>query len=310
MDLNALRVFERVAATGSFTATARHFNRATSSVSRQISALEAALGQRLFYRHTRAVSLTDAGQRYYEDIRGILDQLDLATEALTSQAAQPSGVLRINGPVAFGQRHILPMLGRFQQRYPDIHAELMLTDTFTDPVREGSDITFRVGRLADSSLVARRLASTHYLVAAAPSYLECYGEPETPEALLEHNCLLYQGDMGRQRWYFQGPGRPALEPLTVDGTLYSNDAESLVAMARSGRGIVLFPSWQISEELRRGSLVPLLQLWRCEVTPEAQMIHVICPEKRFRSPKIRTFLDHLFEEVGDVPYWDRWQVGG
>lgn len=307
LDLNALRVFERVAATGSFTATAHHFHRAVSSISRQINALESVLGQRLLYRHTRALSLTEAGQRYYEEVREILERLDLATESLIQPDARPGGTLRINGPVAFVRRQILPLLSDFQQAYPAISAELILTDTFSDPVREGSDVTFRIGRLADSGLVARRLAPMYYVLAAAPAYLDRAGTPATPAALLDHDCLIYQGAFGRQRWYHRAKGDDALEPLVVDGRLYSNDAESLVGAALLGRGIVLFPSWLLSDELRRGALRPLLADWHFEVTPQPQAIHVVSPEKRLRSPKVQVFLDYLFERIGARPHWDLWQ---
>ncbi|GAA5179277.1 MULTISPECIES: LysR family transcriptional regulator [Halomonadaceae] len=307
MDLNALRTFERVAATGSFTATARHFHRAVSSVSRQISALEEALGQPLLYRHTRAVTLTEAGWRYYQEVREILERLDLATEALTAPEAEPGGVLRVNAPVAFGQRQIVPVLHRFQRRYPAIKAELMLTDQITDPVREGIDVTFRVGTLSDSTLVARRLAAMNYVVAAAPSYLQRCGTPATPEALSRHECLLYQGEMGRQRWYFQQSGQPSATPFEVDGNLYSNDADSLVRAALLGQGLVLFPTWLIGDALSRGELVPLLEAWRGEVMPGRRDIHVLYAQRRLHTRKVRAFLDHLFETIGPTPHWDRWR---
>ena len=305
MDLNALRTFERVAATGSFTATARHFHRAVSSVSRQISALEEALGQPLLYRHTRAVTLTEAGWRYYQEVREILERLDLATEALTAPEAEPGGVLRVNAPVAFGQRQIVPVLHRFQRRYPAIKAELMLTDQITDPVREGIDVTFRVGTLSDSTLVARRLAAMNYVVAAAPSYLQRCGTPATPEALSRHECLLYQGEMGRQRWYFQQSGQPSATPFEVDGNLYCNDADSLVRAALLGQGLVLFPTWLIGDALSRGELVPLLEAWRGEVMPGRRDIHVLIAEHRLRTRKVRAFLDYVSEAILPTPLWDR-----
>ncbi|HCR98945.1 MAG: LysR substrate-binding domain-containing protein [Halomonas sp.] len=307
MDLNALRVFERVAATGSFTATARHFHRAVSSISRQIASLEESLGQQLLYRHTRAVTLTEAGERYYQDVRGILEQLDLATEALTAPNAEPSGVLRLNAPVAFGQRQIMPILHRFQQRYPAVNVELMLTDQLTDPVREGIDITFRVGELADTTLVARRLAPMNYVVAAAPSYLHNAGTPNTPDDLAQHSCLLYQGEMGRQRWYFHHPEQR--QPLTckVDGPLCSNDAESLVQAALMGHGLVMFPTWLIADELASGKLLPVLEAWRCEVAPGRRDIHVLYAQRRLHTRKVSAFLDHLFDMVGPAPAWDNWR---
>lgn len=307
MDLNALRIFERVAATGSFTATARHFHRAVSSVSRQIASLEESLGQQLFYRHTRAVTLTEAGWRYYQEVREILERLDLATEALTAPTEEPSGLLRLNAPVAFGQRQIVPILHHFQRRYPAIKAELMLTDRLTDPVREGIDITFRVGALADSTLVARRLAAMNYVVAAAPDYLQRCGIPATPEELSQHDCLLYQGEMGRQRWYFQLVDQPQASAYKVEGSLYSNDAESLVRAALMGQGLVMFPTWLIADELASGALLPLLEAWHSEVMPGRRDIHVLYAQRRMHTRKVSAFLDHLFETVGPTPPWDRWR---
>ncbi len=307
MDLNALRIFERVAATGSFTATARHFHRAVSSVSRQIASLEEALGQQLFYRHTRAVTLTEAGLRYYQEVREILERLDLATEALTAPNTAPSGVLRLNAAVAFGQRQIVPILHHFQRRYPAIKSELMLTDQLTDPVREGIDITFRVGELADSTLVARRLASMNYVVVAAPTYIQRCGRPNTPDDLEHHDCLLYQGEMGRQRWYFHHAEQPQAFAYKVDGSLYSNDAESLVRAALMGQGLVMFPTWLIADELASGKLLPLLEAWRCEVVPGRRDIHVLYAQRRLHTRKVSAFLDHLFEMVGSTPEWDRWR---
>ncbi len=307
MDLNALRVFERVAATGSFTATARHFHRAVSSISRQVGALEEALGRQLLYRHTRAVTLTEAGGRYYQEVREILERLDLATEALTAPEAEPGGVLRVNAPVAFGQRQIVPILHHFQRRYPAVKAELLLTDRVTDPVREGIDITFRVGTLPDSSLVARRLAPMHYVVAAAPSYLQRCGTPANPEALRHHDCLLYQGELGRQRWYFQQSGQASAMPFEVDGSLYSNDADSLVRAALMGQGLVAFPTWLLADELASAALLPVLEGWRCEVVPGRRDLHVLYAQRRLHTRKVRAFLDHLFETIGTTAHWDRWR---
>lgn len=304
MDLNALRVFERVAATGSFTAAARHFHRSVSSISRQVAALERSLNVQLLYRHTRAVSLTEAGRRYYEEVRVSLERLDQATEALTQPAASLAGTLRLNCPVAFGRHQVVPVLNDFQRRYPDVHVELLLTDGVVDPVREGLDVTFRVGELADSSLVARPLAPMRYVTAAAPSYLATVTPPVHPEDLQGLDCLLYQGEMGRQRWYFRRADETM--SLHLSGPLYSNDAESLLLAAEQGRGIVTFPTWLLAASLRAGRLVPLLGDWECDVAAERRMIHVLSTEGRRRSAKVQAFMEHLFAWVGEEPPWDRW----
>ena len=310
LDLNALRTFRLVVDSGGFTPAAHRSHRAVSSISRQIAALERALGQTLFYRHTRAVELTEAGARYIEAIRPLLDQLDTATETLFEHGDEPAGVLSINAPVAFGERQVVPLVHGFTRHYPAIKAELCLTDAFVDPVKTGSDITFRVGHLTDSSLVARPLAPMRYVVAAAPSYLERRGEPGRPSDLLAHDCLLYQGEYGRQRWYWREPDAARFNRLDVDGPLYSDDATSLRAAATLGQGLVVFPSWLIDTELRQGTLCPVLDDWQWEVAAETRSIHMLYAQPRLRPPKVRAFVDYVLATVGDPPSWDRWANAG
>lgn len=231
----------------------------------------------------------------------------MATEALNQPQAEPGGVLRINAPVAFGQRQIVPLLYGFQRRFPAIKAELQLNDRVVDPVREGHDITFRVGNLSDSSLIARRLAPMNYVVAAAPGYLDRRGTPETPGALAEHDCLIYQGELGRQRWYFQQDDRAKEIAYEVDGSLASNDADSLMRAALLGQGLVMFPTWLIGEALAEGKLIALLEAWRCEVMPGRRDIHVLTTERRLRAPKVQAFMEYLLDVVSPIPPWDRWR---
>lgn len=306
LDLNALRTFRLVVDSGGFTAAARRSHRAVSSVSRQIAALEYGLGQPLFHRHTRAVELTEAGARYIETIRPMLDQLDAATETVFEHGDEPAGVLAINAPVAFGERQVVPLVHGFTQRHATIKAELRLTDTFVDPIKAASDITFRVGPLSNAGLVARPLAPMQYLVAAAPRYLERRGAPRRPAELLDHDCLLYQGEYGRQRWYWRETGTARFNRLDVDSPLYSDDATSLRAAASLGLGLVLFPSWLIETELRSGALVPVLPGWQWEVAAETRSIHMLYAQPRFCPPKVRAFVDYVLETIGDPPRWDRW----
>ncbi|WP_280562958.1 MULTISPECIES: LysR family transcriptional regulator [unclassified Chromohalobacter] len=304
ISLVALRLFVRVAATESFATAARQQGLPASSVSRHIAALEKALGQRLLYRHTRAVRLTEVGERYYQQVREILDTLDIATEQAAGEATHPQGLLRINAPVAFGRRHIAPQLANFQRAYPNIETELTLSDAFIDPVQEGVDVVVRVGALNDSSLVARRLANQHFVVCASPEYLEHWGVPATPDALSEHNCLIYKGTRGKQPWYFRDSGARKYRIREVRGNLRSNNAESLLEAALQGQGIVLFPTWLIHEELSVGRLVPILSAWEASGEPAPQGIHAIFPENRLRSSKVAAFLETLQGAIGEPPYWD------
>jgi DNA-binding transcriptional LysR family regulator len=306
MQLKALRFFAKVAASGSFVATARHYRVPASSVSRHIAALEREIGQQLLFRHTRAVRLTDAGERYYQQVREALEQLDLAAEAAAGIDAPPSGVLRVNAPLALGRLHIAPLLIGFQQQHDALTVELTLTDAFIDPVQEGADLTVRVGRLNDSGLIARQLGEQRYLLCASPGYLSRHGEPRSPTDLTAHNCLLYKGPRGAQRWYFRRADRPAYEALDVSGNLRGNNAESLVAAAVADQGLVLFPSWLYSEQmLRSGALRVVLADWQASVDAEPQGIHLLYPENRLRSAKVRLLTDYLLEHIGQPPYWDR-----
>ncbi|WP_348766805.1 LysR family transcriptional regulator [uncultured Salinisphaera sp.] len=307
LDLNALRLLQTVTETGSFTAAAQRSQRSVSAVSREIAAFERALGQRLFYRHTRAVSLTEAGRLYLDAVRPLVEQIDTATETLFSDEAEPAGVLSVNAPVAFGQRQLMALVGSFQARYRQIRVDLRLSDRFEDPVRRAHDVTFRVGQPADSALIARPLAPMRYIVAGAPSYLSQHAAPQTPTDLLAHACLRYQGDYGRQQWYWRSHADAAYTPLTVDGPLYSDDAVSLREAALAGSGLVLFPSWLIDRELAAGTLVPLLEDWQWEVTPQQRLIYMLYAERELAPPKTRAFVNHVLEQIGDPPLWDRWR---
>lgn len=189
MHLKAHRFFAMVAVTGSFSATARHFQVPASSVSRFVAALEREVGQQLLYRNTRAVKLTEAGERYYLQIREVLELLDAAHEEITGKGAEIRGLVRINAPVALGHLHIVHLLNGLYEKYPQLTVELTVTDAFIDPVQEGADITFRVGHMEDSGLIGRRICDQQHVLCASPGYLEKHGTPTMPEELREHCCL-------------------------------------------------------------------------------------------------------------------------
>ncbi|WPB56292.1 LysR family transcriptional regulator [Xylophilus sp. GOD-11R] len=305
MQLDALRYFVMVGTTGSFVATARHFQVSASSVSRFVSALEREVGQQLFYRNTRSVRLTEAGERYHAQVREVLDTLDIATEQASGRQAGVRGLVRINGPEALGRLHIAAMVDRLQAAYPELTVELALSDAMIDPVLEGFDITVRLGRLVDSALIARRVGLQRNILCASPAYLARHGTPTTPAELEHHACLLYQGRSGRQRWYFRREGVEAPVVVQGQGPLRSNNAEVLLAAALAGRGLVLFPTWIFERDaFRTGRLVRLLPEWTGTVDAEPAEINLLSPENRLRSQKVRVVLDFLLEAIGDPPYWD------
>lgn len=305
MHLKAHRFFAMVAVTGSFSATARHFQVPASSVSRFIAALEREVGQQLLYRNTRAVKLTEAGERYYVQIREVLELLDAAHEKVTGKGAGIGGLVRINAPVALGNLHIVRLLDGLYEKYPQLTVELTVTDAFIDPVQEGADITFRVGHLQDSGLIGRKICDQQHVLCASPAYLKNHGEPKTPDDLRDHSCLVYKGSGGAQRWHFRDPEGGPLQIIDVDGPLRSNNAQVLVEAALAGRGIVFFPSWLFSKaSFADHRLVRLLPQWGGSVEQVQSQIYLLSPENRLRSQKTRAVWDYFVQAIGSPPYWD------
>lgn len=305
MHLQTLRYFLMISTTGSFLATARHFAVPASSVSRFIASLEKELGQQLFYRSTRAVRLTEQGQRYYAQVREAIELLDSAADQLTLRDSGIRGLVRINAPEALGRLHIAHLVNQLQDRYPELSIELTLTDDLIDPVQEGADISIRLGPLVDSGLIGKVLSVQRYRLVASPDYLALHGTPHTPHDLREHNCLLYKGQQGPQRWYFRRSPQESYGLVEVSGSLRSNNAEALLAAAMAGRGIVLVPSWMFDQSsFKEGKLSNLLSDWDKSGSPEDRQIQMLSPENRLRSQKVREVSAFLVDAIGSPPYWD------
>jgi DNA-binding transcriptional LysR family regulator len=184
--------------------------------------------------------------------------------------------------------------------------ELTLTDTLIDPVQEGVDIIIRVGLLLDSGLIGKVIAPHRNILAASPAYLAAHGTPVVPEDLLQHQCLVYKGQLGIQKWYFRSSPEVPFKAVNVTGPLRSNNAEALLAAAIAGRGVVLFPTWLFNAEtLRGGSMVTLLGDWEFSPQSERVYLQLLSPENRLRSRKVREVSAFLTEAIGSPPYWDR-----
>lgn len=203
--------------------------------------------------------------------------------------------------MAFGRLHIAPYLSELLEQYPLIKVELHQTDNFVDPAAESIDLMIRIGVPQDSSLRMKRFGEQNYVMAASPDYLKSYGEPKTPQDLDMHNCLVFKGMKGLQRWFL---GKDKLEPFEVSGSLYSNNAESLVAGAVGGSGIVVFPTWLIGEELRAGMLKPILTDYKVSTSSEAQSINALYLETDNLAAKVRVVIDFLAKKYGSPCYWD------
>jgi len=299
--LDAMAVFAQVVEAESFSAAARELGVAKSSVSKQISRLEDELGVRLLNRTTRRLSLTEAGQTFYQGCQRVVAEAAAAESAVTHLAAAPRGRLSVGAPMSFGLRHISPVLPLLLGRCPELTVDLALNDRFVDLVEEGFDVGVRIAHLKDSSLVARRLAPSRSVLCAAPEYLAAHGMPRTVEDLSAHECLLYSYQVSGGKWRFDGPnGR---RELRVQGRLRANSGESVLAAALAGFGIARLPSFICGDALRDGRLIRLLPDW---IDPFEPVINAIYPASRNLSPKVRVFIDFLVEQFGgDVPYWDR-----
>jgi DNA-binding transcriptional LysR family regulator len=302
INIRSLQIFISVFNAQSFSQVARREGVSASLVSRTVHQLEEALGQQLFYRTTRAVIPTEAGRLFVDYAKNMTEQLSEARKELQDRALEPAGLVRLNAPVFFGQRHIAPWLAGFARRYPRLQIELILTDDYIDPHREATDVIFRIGTLTDSSFHARIFGTQRYHVAASPAYLQRHGTPVTPQELTGHDCLVYRGFAGPNRWLFR-QNNAAWAHYQVKALLTSNNAETLLTAALGGMGIVLFPDWLIGDRLQTGELVKILPEFETANKTEGQQIAAIYPNSRRPPLNVRAVIDYFVEVYGSPLYW-------
>lgn len=297
--LAILEAFVGVAETKSFSQAAQRLRISKSAVSRQVAALEADLGVRLFHRTTRSLTLTEAGQGYYAQVSRILADLEDADSSVCRLQASPRGRLKISAPMSFGVLHLAPAIPDFLHRFPEIEADLSMSDRYVDLVEEGFDLAIRIGRLEDSSLIARRLAPIRMTVCASPEYLEERGAPAHPRDLSGHDCLCYTLMSDGAFWDFSAPGGAPLR-VAVKGRMRADNGDALKVAALKGLGLCYLPTFIVGADLQSGALASVLT----EFMPSDVAAHAIYPTARLLSPKVRAFVDFLTERFGDTPYWD------
>ncbi|MDG5494789.1 LysR family transcriptional regulator [Niveispirillum sp. BGYR6] len=299
--LEDLRLFTLVAEGRSFTRAADRLGLSKSAASRRIGELETRLGARLFNRTTRHISLTQVGEGFYQRVSQILEALEEAERSVASQHAAPRGRLKLAAPMSFGIQHLSSAVAEFMERYPEVEVEMELSDRFVDLVDEGFDLAVRIGRLKDSSLVARRLCPVRAVLCASPGYLARRGTPQVPADLLQHDCLIYTNSSTPEQWSFRTePGAEETRSIRVNGRLYANNGDALREAAVTGQGLVLLPTFIVGEALSRGRLVPVLD----DYLLSQSAVHAVYPANRHLSPKVRAFVDFLASRFGPVPYWD------
>ena len=287
MQWEGIFEFVKVAETQSFTQAAKSLFISTAQVSRQVSALEQRLHIKLFYRTTRKVSLTEEGAVYYQHCRSVLDGLEDAERAITNLQSKPQGKIRLTAPVTYASLKILPLLNNFLLQHPDVEISANLTNVQLDLVEEGYDIAIRLGKLQDSTLMARKLSERINYVCASPTYLERKGIPDSLSELGQHNCLLGTLDY----WRFSVAGRP--KQCRVSGNLTCNAGSGLVDAALKGLGLVQLPDYYVEAHIKAGSLISVLD----KHVERGEGVWAVYPHNRHLSPRIRLLLDYLAENI-------------
>jgi DNA-binding transcriptional LysR family regulator len=295
----AIPVFVAVVECESFSAAARRLGITKSAVSKRISQLESSLGVQLLQRTTRSLSLTEAGEQYFGYARNACLVAQEGEDAVTRLQGQPQGSLRISVPMVFGRLHVAPLIAHFLATYPEIEINMMMDDQLVDLVEGGYDLAIRIGRLADSSLIARRIAPCHSLLCATPSYLARCGTPTDLEQLAQHNCLFYSYFRGGSEWQFEGPaGAVRFQPR---GNYQVNNSEALREALLGGLGICQMPTFIVGDDIAQGRLVEVLPAYKL---PE-HAIYAVYPQRKYLPAKVLAFVDFLLAQLGgERPYWD------
>lgn len=293
MNLDDLRIFVRVIELRSFTAAAEFMNLSRVRVSRAVAHLEAQLGTRLLQRTTRQLSLTEAGQLFYEYCTRILLEYEAAEQAIAQMREQPRGRLRLTMPEEFGMSFMGDVLGKFMVHYPDIQIDAELSGRLVDLVEEGFDLAIRAYHRIpdDSSLVSRRIGTMSRGLFAAPSYLAQHPAPTVAEALSQHQCLLHPGGVQGALTLTDPEGKTCIVPIT--GRIWSNNFALLRDVALQGLGIVSLPSFLANECCQRGQLVEILSEYQLPL----DTLYALYPSRRYLSPKLKVFLDFLGVEL-------------
>jgi DNA-binding transcriptional LysR family regulator len=286
--IEALRLFARLADRGSFSAAAKDLKIKQSTASKWVAQLESELGATLVERTTRAVHVTEAGQRLLARARDVLSAYEEMSAEFEERSREPRGQLRISVPVVFGRLHVVPAIGTFLSRFPRVTVELVMNDQYVNLVEEGFDLAVRVGVPADTSSRGRKLANSRRVLVAAPSYVKVHGTPSDPSQLRKHECLVH-GEMNAAIvWRFRAKGSAEV-PVSVRGRFAANNSEAVLAMAHEGLGIALLADWLVGDDLRRGRLVALLEEF---ATPSAP-VYALTPPGRIVSAAVRAMTDHL-----------------
>lgn len=283
--IDSMRAFVAVADLHGFAPAARKLGLSASAVTRLIASLENHLGARLLQRTTRSVTLTDVGARYLERSRRILGDLEEAENSVQAERSKPSGRLIVSAPLMFGRLHVGPVMSAYLKQYPDVSAELRLSDRTVNLVEEGIDLAVRIGHLADSSVIARAVGDMRRVVVASPRYLKARGTPQKLSDLADHEVIQFSGSSALAEWRFMESGREIRVPNT--SRFATNSTDAAVLHAEQGGGLISVLAYQVAESLKAGRLKIVLAKYELPAMP----IHLVYPTSRLLSAKVRAFID-------------------
>lgn len=291
-----INAFAAVADARSFTQGARRLGVSSAQASKLVARLENRLGARLLNRTTRDVSLTDTGRAYLERARGLLEDFE-ALEGSVRDQGGPRGLLKISAPVSFGASQLTPALLDFAAAYPEVSLDVSATDRMVNLVEEGFDVGVRIGQLADSSVIARKLAAVRMVTCASPDYLARSGTPATPHDLGRHEAIIDTNARDPLVWAYGSHNDR--HDVRVHGRLRFGGADACVAAARRSLGVTRTPAFAAADDLRDGRLVPLL----CAYEPQLIHVHAVYPHARHLAAKVRAFVDFLAQRYAGEPEW-------
>jgi LysR family transcriptional regulator for bpeEF and oprC len=293
--LDAMRLFVRAVESGSFSAVAREAGLGQPAVSKQIAALEAHLGAQLMRRTSRSMTLTEAGQTFYESAVRLVDEFEAAESLVGRGQSAPSGLVRVTAAPVFGRLYIVPRLPEFFARYPDISIELLVSERPINLVEEGVDLAIRNGELADSSMTVRKIATTPLVAVATPAYLETRGVPACPGDLEQHSCVMFAPLREPRPWEFRGKFGPITHH--PKGSFRTADAEPIRAGVLANLGVAQAPGWLFASEIVSGAVRVVLR----DYEPDPLAISAVHPSGRRLPTKVRVFIDFLTDAFARHP---------
>ena len=292
-----MAAFVRVVDSKGFSAAAAGLGLTPSAVSKLVTRLETRLGVRLLQRTTRALHLTEEGEVFYAAAQRIVGEIETLEDQITGHSGTPQGLLRVTTSLAFASHQLAPVLSEFLARHPLVQLDLLPTDRVIDMVEEGVDIAIRIGRLADTSFMARKIGEDKRLICAAPSYLARHGTPRRPEELARHNCIVSRERAYLNRWPFKIDGQ--VSEIEVGGRVAISEGEMQMQLALQGIGIARLTRLTLARAIRDGALVPLLDDFSAD---EPVAIHAVYPHRRHLAAKVPAFVNFLIEKFTPPPW--------